>query len=106
VATTPNALESIRRIESQAEGIIRDATRKAEVIKKKSLEEGEAAKKKLVDDAYKKLSEYKRKKEEESKKESADVLNKGKKESGELKETTSSRLPSAVDIITKIIIGD
>jgi vacuolar-type H+-ATPase subunit H len=106
VRATPNALETIRRIENQVDETIRDATKKAELTKKKAVQEGEAAKKKLIDDAHNKISEYGKKKEEESKTESTSILNQGKKQSSGLRDELSSRLASAADAVTKMVIGD
>jgi vacuolar-type H+-ATPase subunit H len=106
VMPTTNALEAIRKIESQAEEIVGDASKKAESIKKKAVDEGEKTKKQLIDDANKKISDYRKRKEKETEKESNDIMVKGKQEANELKSRTASRITDAVDVVVKIAVGE
>jgi vacuolar-type H+-ATPase subunit H len=106
VILTPNALETIRQMEAQAEEIINDATKKVESIKKKVNEEGESTKKQLIDDAHKKTLEYKKKKDREIEKESQEILANAKMEVNALKNKSSSRIPSAIDAMISLVIGE
>lgn len=106
VIPTTNALEAIRKIEAQAEEIINDATKKAESIKKKVLEEGESTKKQLIDDARKKTLEYKKKKDKEIEKESQDILSNTKSEVNTLKNKASTRIPSAIHAMIGMVIDE
>jgi vacuolar-type H+-ATPase subunit H len=106
VILTTNALETIRQIEAQAEEIINDATKKVESIKKKVNEEGESVRRQLIDDAHKKTLEYKKKKDREIEKESQDVLSNAKSEVNALKNKAFSRIPSAIDAMISLVIGE
>jgi vacuolar-type H+-ATPase subunit H len=106
VIPTTNALESIREIEAQAENTINDATKKVELIKKKVNEEGESIKKQLIDDAHKKALEHKKRKDREIEKEGQDILSNAKSEVNALKDKASSRIPSAIDAMIALVMGE
>jgi vacuolar-type H+-ATPase subunit H len=106
VIAMTNALEAIRKIEIEAEDIIKDANKKAELTKKKTLEEGDKVKKQLIDDAQKKAADYRKKKDKETEKESNEILNNAKQEIDELKGKSSSQIPLAVDAMVSIAIGE